>query len=257
MVNTASECGFTPQYQGLQELYDTYADRGVHRARLPLRPVRQPGARRRGGDRGVLRAQLRRHVPDVRQGRRERRRRPPALRVAASEKGGLLGARSSGTSPSSSSAGRPGHQPLRPDHRAGGSSPTTSRRRSPTDAPLPGRQTGLAGNRGADGGWAMAATTSSYSITMRLHTAPDHGVVGAVATAISAGGGIVTAIDVAESQPRPARRRRDLLGERRRPRAAARRGGRRRSRASRSTRSATGRSCCTSAARSRSTPRCR
>ena len=31
----------------------------------------------------------------------------------------------------------------------------------------------------------MAATASSYSITMRLHTAPDHGVVGAVATAIS------------------------------------------------------------------------
>jgi malate dehydrogenase (oxaloacetate-decarboxylating) len=45
----------------------------------------------------------------------------------------------------------------------------------------------------------MAATTSSYSITMRLHTAPDHGIVGAVATAISQAGGIVTAIDVAES----------------------------------------------------------
>lgn len=44
-----------------------------------------------------------------------------------------------------------------------------------------------------------AATTSSYSITMRLHTAPDHGVVGAVATAISQAGGIVTAMDVAES----------------------------------------------------------
>ncbi len=43
------------------------------------------------------------------------------------------------------------------------------------------------------------ATTSSYSITMRLYTAPDHGVVGHVATAISAAGGIVTAIDVAES----------------------------------------------------------
>ncbi len=43
------------------------------------------------------------------------------------------------------------------------------------------------------------ATTSSYSITMRLHTAPDHAVVGAVATAIAAAGGIVTAIDVAES----------------------------------------------------------
>ncbi len=43
------------------------------------------------------------------------------------------------------------------------------------------------------------ATTSSYSITMRLHTAPDHAVVGAVATAIAQAGGIVTAIDVAES----------------------------------------------------------
>jgi glutathione peroxidase len=28
VVNTASECGFTPQYAGLQELYDTYASRG-------------------------------------------------------------------------------------------------------------------------------------------------------------------------------------------------------------------------------------
>jgi malate dehydrogenase (oxaloacetate-decarboxylating) len=44
-----------------------------------------------------------------------------------------------------------------------------------------------------------AATASSYSITMRLHTLPDHGVVGSVATAISGAGGIVTAIDVTES----------------------------------------------------------
>jgi glutathione peroxidase len=28
IVNTASECGFTPQYQGLQELYERYKDRG-------------------------------------------------------------------------------------------------------------------------------------------------------------------------------------------------------------------------------------
>jgi malate dehydrogenase (oxaloacetate-decarboxylating) len=46
----------------------------------------------------------------------------------------------------------------------------------------------------------MAATASSYSITMRLHTAPDHGVVGTVATTIAEGGGIVTAIDVTESR---------------------------------------------------------
>ena len=45
----------------------------------------------------------------------------------------------------------------------------------------------------------MSATASSYSITMRLHTAPDHGVVGAVATAIAKAGGVVTGIDVSES----------------------------------------------------------
>ncbi len=28
IVNTASECGFTPQYHGLQEIYDRYRDRG-------------------------------------------------------------------------------------------------------------------------------------------------------------------------------------------------------------------------------------
>ncbi|WP_322091907.1 glutathione peroxidase [Paraburkholderia bannensis] len=29
IVNTASECGFTPQYAGLQKLYDQYASRGL------------------------------------------------------------------------------------------------------------------------------------------------------------------------------------------------------------------------------------
>lgn len=29
IVNTASKCGFTPQYKQLQELYDTYKDRGL------------------------------------------------------------------------------------------------------------------------------------------------------------------------------------------------------------------------------------
>ena len=46
----------------------------------------------------------------------------------------------------------------------------------------------------------MAATASSYSITMRVHAAPDHGVVGILATAVAQGGGVVTGIDVAESR---------------------------------------------------------
>ncbi len=29
IVNTASKCGFTPQYEGLQRLYETYKDRGL------------------------------------------------------------------------------------------------------------------------------------------------------------------------------------------------------------------------------------
>ena len=45
-----------------------------------------------------------------------------------------------------------------------------------------------------------AATSASYSITMRLHTDVDPAVVGRVATAIAAAGGIVTALDVAESR---------------------------------------------------------
>ncbi len=46
----------------------------------------------------------------------------------------------------------------------------------------------------------MSVTTSSYSITMRLHTDPDPRVIGTVASAIGDAGGIVTAMDMAESR---------------------------------------------------------
>ena len=45
-----------------------------------------------------------------------------------------------------------------------------------------------------------AATSASYSITMRLHTETDPAVIGRIATAIATAGGIVTALDVAESR---------------------------------------------------------
>jgi malate dehydrogenase (oxaloacetate-decarboxylating) len=45
-----------------------------------------------------------------------------------------------------------------------------------------------------------AATSASYSITMRLHTVVDPSVIGRVATSIAAAGGIVSALDVAESR---------------------------------------------------------
>lgn len=35
VVNTASECGFTPQYESLQKLQDTYADRGFSIVGVP------------------------------------------------------------------------------------------------------------------------------------------------------------------------------------------------------------------------------
>ena len=45
-----------------------------------------------------------------------------------------------------------------------------------------------------------AATPSSNSVTIRLHTSPDYTVVGRIATAIAEQGGIVTAIDIADSR---------------------------------------------------------
>src|SRR6185436_10501128 len=51
------------------------------RARLPVRPVRAPGAGDGRRDRELLRVALRRDVPDAREGGGERRRRPPALRA--------------------------------------------------------------------------------------------------------------------------------------------------------------------------------
>lgn len=46
IVNTASKCGFTPQYQGLQSLYDQYAERGLVILAMPCNQFggQEPGS---------------------------------------------------------------------------------------------------------------------------------------------------------------------------------------------------------------------
>jgi len=41
IVNTASECGFTPQYEGLQKLYDTYKEQGLAILAFPCNQFKQ------------------------------------------------------------------------------------------------------------------------------------------------------------------------------------------------------------------------
>ena len=46
IVNTASKCGFTPQYEGLQSLYDQYANRGLVILAMPCNQFggQEPGS---------------------------------------------------------------------------------------------------------------------------------------------------------------------------------------------------------------------
>ena len=46
IVNVASKCGLTPQYAGLQKLYDMYADRGLMIVGVPCNQfgAQEPGS---------------------------------------------------------------------------------------------------------------------------------------------------------------------------------------------------------------------
>ena len=72
VVNTASQCGFTPQYKGLQELHAKYKDRGF--AVLAF-PCDQFGHQEPGSDdeiQSLLRDQLRRRLPAILEDRSQR-----------------------------------------------------------------------------------------------------------------------------------------------------------------------------------------
>jgi glutathione peroxidase len=69
IVNTASECGFTPQYKGLQDLYERYASRGFEVLGFPCNQFGKQ----------LLRNELWRDVSDVRENRGQRRERTSAL----------------------------------------------------------------------------------------------------------------------------------------------------------------------------------
>ena len=60
IVNVASFCGLTPQYEGLQKLHETLRRPRLRGARLPVQPVPRAGAGHRGRDPGVLHDELRR-----------------------------------------------------------------------------------------------------------------------------------------------------------------------------------------------------
>ena len=67
VVNVASKCGLTPQYEGLENLYEQFKRSGPGGCWLSRQRLQEPGAGTERGDSDVLPANLRRQVSDVQQ----------------------------------------------------------------------------------------------------------------------------------------------------------------------------------------------
>ena len=91
IVNTATGCGFTPQYEGLQKLYDTYSDQGF--AVLDF-PCNQFGHQAPGTESEIVEfCQLRYHVtfPQFAKIEVNGKNEHPLYTYLKQQKGGLFG----------------------------------------------------------------------------------------------------------------------------------------------------------------------
>ncbi len=104
VVNTASQCGFTPQYEGLERLYQHYRDQGLVVLGFPCNQFggQEPGdedriaafCQKNYGVTFPMFAKVDVNGDDAH----------PLFRWLREQRSGMFGRRSSGTSPSSSSA---------------------------------------------------------------------------------------------------------------------------------------------------------
>ena len=81
IVNTASQCGLTEQYKGLEEIYEKYKDKGFEVLAFPANEFgkQEPGTN--DADQGVLLDQLQGELPSLLEDRRQGQGNRSAFRV--------------------------------------------------------------------------------------------------------------------------------------------------------------------------------